>query len=252
MEYFFDMLFSFLAIVGGLAVGAVVAIGAALAYCIRRVVYAIKGEEYKPLLGDKTKHEYEHQDVDTGATADSIKRVLKRYTRAKVVGQRARAGIANLEDEERKNAAFQAILEKKFQRDSLSWSKFVVAADMTHDAIVRNCASLANRMQVFDRAGYQKEELGHRSSTWRESQAQVGQSLSQPSTEKQRVLQEGLDQMDALLASNDRLLTELDKLTIELGKLTDADSNADGERIVEEIRTLIDDTKYYGQQGSAM
>ena len=247
MESIFNMLIGFLTVVGGIAVGLVVAIIAALAYCIRRVVYAVKGEEYKPLFGDKTKHEYEHQDVDAGATADSVKRVLNRYTRAKVVGQRARAGIANLEDEERKSAAFQAVLEKKFQRDSLSWSKFAVAADMTHDAIVRNCASLANRMQVFDRAGYQKQELGHRSSTWRESQAP-----SQVSTEKQRVLQEGLDQMDALLASNDRLLTELDKLTMELGKLTDADSNADGERIVEEIRTLIDDTKYYGQQGTAM
>ena len=68
------------------------------------------------------------------------------------------------------------------------------------------------------------------------------------SAEKQQVLQQGLDEMDALLQANDQLLTELDRLTFELGKLTDAESNTDGERIVEEIRTLIDETKYYSQQ----
>ena len=244
VEFLFDMLISFVAVVGGIAVAAVIAAFAAVAYGVRRALYAIRGEEYKPLFGDKTKHDYEHQDVDEGADAESIKRVLKRYTRAKVVGRHARAGIEALENEERKRAAFHAVLDKKFQRDSLSWSKFAVAADMTHDAVLRNCASLANRMQVFDRASYQKEELGHRSSTWRERNVETPQS-----TEKQRVLQEGLDQMDALLASNDQLLTELDKLTIELGKLTDAEANADGERIVDEIRTLIDETKYYSQPG---
>ena len=250
MEHVFDMLFGFLAVVGGLAAVTVVGVVGALAWGARRAYYAIKGEEYKPLFGgDKTKHEYEHQDVDDGATADSVMRVLKRYTNAKVVGQRARAGITALENMDRKTDAFYAILEKKFQKGSLSWEKFAVAADLTHDALLRNCAALANRVQVFDRAGYhsQQRELGHRSSTWRARQE--GSAIVDPAAaEKQQVLQQGLDEMDALLAANDRLLTELDKLTFELGKLTDADSGADGERIVEEIRTLIDETKYYSRQ----
>ena len=40
-------------------------------------------------------------------------------------------------------------------------------------------------------------------------------------------------------------LGELDKLSIELGKLTDADAVAETEGIVEEIRTLAEETKYY-------
>ena len=71
--------------------------------------------------------------------------------------------------------------------------------------------------------------------------------LDPAAAEKQRVLQQGLDDMDAILASTDQLLTELDKLTFELGKLTDMESNANSEHIVEEIRTLIDETKYYSQ-----
>ena len=231
---------------GVIGIGASIAIIAGIAWGIRRAVYAVKGEEYKPLLGDKTQHEYEHQDVDAGATTESIANVLKRYTRADVVGKRASAALAALDNEKRKSAAFHAVLEKKFQRGSLSWDKFAVAADLSHDAILRNCAALANRVQVFDRAGYRKKELGHRSSTWRKDDA----LLDPAAAEKQRVLQEGLDEMDALLASNDRLLTELDKLTFELGKLTDADATADGDHIVEEIRTLIDETKYYGQVAS--
>lgn len=244
MEQLLEILMGIVAFVGGVAVAAVVAIIGAIVWCVRRAVYAIQGKEYKPLLGDKTKHDYEHQDVDEGATEASIKNVLKRYTRASVVGKRAQSGIAALENEKRKTAAFKALLDKKFQSGSLSWDKFAVAAEMTHDAILRNCASLANRVQVFDRTSYQKQELGHRSSTWRE-----GEIIDPQTAEKQRVMQEALDEMDALIASNDQLLTELDKLTIELGKLTDADSNADSERIVEEIRTLIDETKYYSQPG---
>jgi len=246
MEFFFDMLLSILAIAGVLAFGLGAVVIAVVVYCIRRLIFAIKGEEYRPLFGNKTKHDYEHQDVDLGSDAASIKKVLNRYTHAIVVGKRAQAGLDALDNCERKVSAFRAVLDKKFQPGSMSWDKFAVAADMTQDAILRNSASLANRMQVFDRSGYQKER-GHRSSTWRRNE------VSNPeSEEKQRVLQEGLDQMDALIASNDKLLVELDKLTIELGKLTDAESNADGERIVEEIRTLIDETKYYGQASAGM
>lgn len=243
MEGLFGILMGLAVVTGVVALVLVAVIVAGIAWGIRRAVYAIKGEEYKPLLGDKTKREYEHQDVDAGATAESIANVLRRYTRAIVVGKRASAGLAALENDKRKCAAFHAILEKKFQPGSLSWDKFAVAADMTHDALLRNCASLANRVQVFDRAGYQKKELGHRSSTWRKE----GELLDPAAAEKQRVLQAGLDEMDALLASNDRLLTELDKLTFELGKLTDAEASADSDHIVEEIRTLIDETKYYSQ-----
>lgn len=255
METIFGIFATLAVITGVFALVVVGAIIAGLAWGVRRAVYAIKGEEYRPLLGDKTQHEYEHQDVDAGATADSIRNVLRRYTRAVVVGKRAQAGIAALDNAKRKAAAFRAVLDKKFQPNSLSWEKFAVAANMTEDAILRNCASLANRVQVFDRAGYQgarKQELGHRSSTWRVQQGgRVEAAIIDPAAaEKQRVLQAGLDEMDALLASNDRLLTELDKLTFELGKLTDADSTADGDRIVEEIRTLIDETKYYGQAAS--
>lgn len=242
MEPLFNILVG-LAVVSGamaLAVAGVAALG--IGWGIRRAIYAIKGEEYKPLLGDKTQHDYEHQDVDAGATAESISNMLKRYTHAAVVGERAKEGLAALENDKRKRAAFHAVLEKKFQPNSLSWDKFAVAADMTHDAILRNCAALANRIQVFDRAGYKKDELGHRSSTWRKEQ-----TLDPVEAEKQRVLQEGLDEMDAILKSNDKLLTELDKLTLELGKLSDADTSANTEGIVDEIRTLIDETKYYQQ-----
>ena len=246
MEGIVGILLTLAAVTGVFALVVVAVIIGGVVWGIRRAVYAIKGEEYRPLLRGKTDHEYEHQDVDAGATANSIANVLKRYTRAVVVGKRAQAGLAALDNDKRKCAAFHAVLDKKFQPGSLSWEKFASAGDLTHDAILRNCASLANRVQVFDRTGYQaqKRELGHRSSTWRAQRDETA-IIDPAAAEKQRVLQAGLDEMDALLASNDRLLTELDKLTFALGKLTDADSSADGERIVEEIRTLIDETKYY-------
>lgn len=241
MADFLDIILGLVVVAGVVAFGWIVIVVVLLIWGGRHAYYAIKGEEYKPLFRDKTKKPYEHQDVDAGANAESISAVLKRFTRAKVVGSRAKAGLEALEKEKVHNANFQAVLDKKFEPNSLSWSKFVTAADMTHKAILQNCAALANRIQVFDRASYQKSELGHRSSTYREKEA----IIDPEEAEKQRVLQEGLEEMDKLIASNEKLLVELDKLSIELGKLTDADAVAETEGIVEEIRTLAEETKYY-------
>ena len=214
-------------------VGLVIVVGivAGIIYGIRRAGYAL----YKPLLGSKKERPYEHQDLDEGATAESISNVLRNYSRVDVVGRYAKAGLAALENEERKTSSFSAILNSKFSPSSLSWGKFAVAADATHEAIMKNCASLANRVQVFDHEEFRRVESTRRSI-----------SKNDPTlAEKRRLFQTSLSEMDAILLSNDKMLLELDKLTAEIGKISDAETTENSDRIVEEIRKLAEETKYY-------
>ena len=227
----------FVAIVGIIGAGAIIF---GIVWGVRRALYAVKGEEYKPLIGGKVSHDYEHQDIDAGSTAETITRVLRRYLRVETVGKYARAGLAALENEQKKSANFYGVLDNKFQRNSLSWGKFSVAGEAAHDTILRNCASLANRIQVFDFVEYRRIERVYRNASYRKDVAPNDMQM-----EKHHLMHTSLSEMDALVASNDKLLLELDKLTAELGTLAGADSSENSDRIVEEIRSLIDETKYY-------
>ena len=188
-------------------VGLVIVVGivAGIVYGIRRAGAALKGEPYRPLLGSKRQPDYEHQDVDAGATAASIMGVFKKYSRTDVVGHYARAGLVALENEERKTSGFKAILDSKFPPNSLSWGKFAVAGDATHDAVLKNCASLANRVQMFDHEEYRRVESTKRSISYR-----TGEKSDPNLAEKRRLFQANLSDMDAILLSNDKLLLELD------------------------------------------
>ena len=80
----------------------------ALIYGARRGVYALKGEPYRPLLGPGKDNEYQHQDVDSGANADSVKAVFKRNLSVKGTGPYARSGMEALSSAERKAAIARA------------------------------------------------------------------------------------------------------------------------------------------------
>lgn len=213
----------------------------AIIYIVRRVMFAMRGEDYVPLFKFKKKQRpYEHQDVDAGSTADSISDVLRRYQQNEMVGIYARKALSNLSDMDRKTAYLHSVLDAKFQRNSLSWEKFAVAADSTEKAILRNCSALANRVQTFDSAEYKRLERADRL-----AERGRGPMLDTTDAEKHALMRSVVADMEAIEQSNAQLLLELDKLSAELGKLADADTSEKSERIVEEIRTLIDETKYY-------
>lgn len=227
---------------GFLGIAGVGALAFGLFYGARRGVYALKGEPYRPLLGPGKDQEYQHQDVDTGADSVSVKAILKRYQQTSGVGKHARDGLTVLESSERKAANFYSVLDAKFQPGSITWNKFAGAATTAQEAVLRNCAELANDIQVFDHADYKRLEQARRRSTFR-SDAQ----LDSTQEEKYRLFNVRLGEMEALNKSSEKMLLELDKLAAELDRLDDAGASAESERLIAEIRTLIDETKYYKQ-----
>ena len=213
----------------------------ALIYGVRRGVYALKGEPYRPLLGSGSASEYQHQDVDAGSTADSIATVFRRNLSVKGVAPYARSGMAALSSADRKAANFQAVLDSKFEPGSITWQKFAGAANATREAVVRNCAELANDIQLFDYEDYSRSERARRKATYRKD-APVLQTTQ---IEKQSLFHSQMAEMQAICDRNDKLLLELDKLTAELHTLDDTGSSAKSDQLIDEIRTLAAETKYY-------
>ena len=65
--------------------------------------------------------------------------------------------------------------------------------------------------------------------------------------ERLRLYREMLASLDAIQETNDGLLLELDKLAAELGTLSSAGTSDGSDLIIEEIRRLVDEAKYYRQ-----
>ena len=236
-EVFINMIM----VAGVLGVIFTVAVIFGIFYVCRRIYYAMRGEEYVPLFKGKT-GKYEHQDVESGATVESISKVLARYARYDTVGKYAHAGKKALEDMDLKLASFYATLDSKFPRESLSWDKFSVAAVGVEQTLINNCALLANRVQTFDRDEYRQLARQIRNAAYHQ-----GTPLAPVQQQKWQLLKASIDDMDAIIESNEHLLFELDKLASELDKLQNAGFTEESEKLLEEIRTLIDETKYYRQ-----
>ncbi len=213
----------------------------ALIYGVRRGVYALKGEPYRPLLGSGSKNTYQHQDVDAGSTSDSIASVFRHNLNVKGVAPYARSGMAALSSAERKSANYRAVLDQKFQPGSITWQKFAGADEATQQAVVRNCAELANAIQLFDYEDFSRSERARRRATYRKD-APVLQTTQ---IEKQSLFHTQMAEMQAICDRNDKLLLELDKLTAELQTLDDSGSSAKSDQLIEEVRTLAAETKYY-------
>jgi len=224
-------------------VGVILFIAAAFGifYAGRRLYYALKGEEYVPLITPK-KVPYKHMDVDTGTSAHDIDDVLRRYANLDIVGKYAKKARHTLDSTTRRCDGFFAVLDSKFQEGTMSWDKFAVAADSAKQAILHNCAKIANTVQLFDR-----EEYRRLSRLYKTSAQQGASTTTALENKKWWLMQQDLRNMDAIIVANDQLLFELDKLTAELNKLKSVDDTGAGDRLLEEIRTLIEETKYYQQ-----
>lgn len=235
-----------LAVIAG-TVG-ITAAGAAvfgIVYAARRGAYALQGKPYRPLL--TAGNGYEHQDIDNGANEASIRSIFKRYLQTSGVSKYARSGITALDSAERKTVNFHAILDNKFEPGSITWEKFSVAATAAREGVLRNCAELANAIQAFDHADYRRlEQMRRRSLFITTAQLDATQQ------EQWRLYQVKLSQMQSIENSTEKLLLELDKLAAELDKLDDVASSTESERLVEEIRQLTEETKYYKQGLEAM
>lgn len=208
-------------------------------YAVRRIAAAVRGEEYVPVREGK-RPKYDHQDISDGATAKTVENVLKRYRQTPFLDKYARAGIADIENAERRKEEYIAVLNSKFQPNTISWQKFAGAADSAQQAILRNCADLANHVQTFDYTEFRRLDRAFRAATQKR-----GAPLGPADAEKRQMLLAKLMEMDRLVATNDELSVDLDRLAAELGKLEGIEGGEETQKTIDEIRSLIQEAQYY-------
>ena len=183
---------------------------------------------------------YEYFDVDNGATAKDIVKVMRSYEQERVVGFYAGEVINVLDMAELRKKSLLSEIDSKFSRRSISWDHFASTANEALDAILRNCALLANRVQSFDVEDYERMERFYRTG----GEARNGKQ-NPARLQRWDLLRETKTEMDDLRAANDGLLLELGKLSSELGKISSSDSTEESSRIADEVRRLAEETKYY-------
>lgn len=183
--------------------------------------------------------EYQHVDTDGVISSEQVVSILKKYTHRYGVGELARAGINELESAERKRDSFYAALDAKFKPETISWDRFAVGADSALTSIERSTAQLCNGIQAFDSDEYRRLEQNFK------SESATGTPHDPTQEERLGMLIGRLDGMREIVAANERMLLEMDKLEAELVKLESTERTDRGDEILQEIRTLTEEMKYY-------
>ncbi len=200
-----------------------------------------KGRLEQPAPTRRATHEaYRHMDVDAGTTSGRIAEVMSEYAQDSVVGSYAQDVIDTLDLADRRRSSLYAEIDGEFERDTISWEKFTATANSALDAVLRNCATLANRVQTFDTNDYRRMQEFYRTGGFQTHGTQDAAKL-----QRWRLLDETKKEMDSIRSTNQRLLLELGRLSAELSKLSSSDAHDEGESIVEEVSKLVEQTKYY-------
>jgi hypothetical protein len=156
------------------------------------------------------------------------------------VGTYAKHAIAELESAEVKRAHLYETIGSKFQEGSLTWMKFAEVVDAATNAIVHNSSILARRIQTFDVDDYNRTTRNTITGLFRRST--IPESLRE---EKREVYEMSLNDMRGIVAANERLLIELDKFKNEMAQLETSANAEVNDRLLEEVNTLVEETKYY-------
>lgn len=179
-------------------------------------------------------------DVDNGATRQTIVKRMKLYQNLPVVGWYARDVMDTFDSADFRRKTLLPEIDAKFAQGSLSWERFVSTATQALDAITRNCALLANRIQSFDIVEYQRYER-----FWQTGGFNANPDPGKSCLETWKLICDTKDEMDDISEKNDGLLLMLGRLGQELGKLTSSQTTDENSRIVDEISRLVDETKLY-------
>lgn len=172
-------------------------------------------------------------DVDTAKQKD-VEKVVAPYLEDAALGNAAHGVMDTFVRAQTCKKGILALLEQEFDKNSLTWEKYQAPVEVAFDGVVRNAAQIANHMQGFDSAEYQRMNRIDQAGGYDDESNEVA---------RLKVMRETLREIDKHQRNNDSLLTELENLRKELMNLTG--SATDTSQIIEEIQQLADDTKYY-------
>ncbi len=225
-----------LGVVGIVAIVVIGLIGAGVIWGVGNAAGWGKGNSQKALKSSQKKSlpAYSLLDVDGKLSQKDVLKVVTPYADDEALGTYAHAIMDAFNKAELRKKGIYSLMEQEFSKESLTWDKFSGPVDGGFDAIVRNAAQIANRMQAFDSAEYLRMDRIERAGGYDPQSNEIS---------RLEVMRTTLKEMDELQARNEQLLGELERLQAELTKLTG--SSVDNNEVLEEIQRLSEDAKYY-------
>ena len=188
----------------------------------------------------KANAEKRFADPDAEMHSSDLKRLFGDYEKKPVVGKYAKQALSELDAVEHRYNALERIISERFMESSITWDKFMAVPISAKNVVTQNCDLLLHRIQNFDIDTYNR--LMKRGIT---SSIRHGNSFEERRDEKRAFLESNINDMNGIIGANENIIVELDNFITELSKPENFESAETNSHILEEINTLIEQTKYY-------
>jgi len=155
--------------------------------------------------------------------------VLDGYKNGRYFGSLARTAYDQIKRFERSMERAKTAIKNKFEPGSMSFDKYDSVVSVANDALLSNIITMANRIQFFDETEYAK------------LQNYKNDDIPDDIQEKQiELYRKNMDMVKNAIRANENLILSIDTLSVEL-----ATSDREDNSLLEEIRKLTDEVKYY-------
>ena len=165
-------------------------------------------------------------------SVEGIRQEMKHYLGSGVFGQVARASLDELDKCEKMQAGVDEVLDRKFEKGSLTYQKFDSIAKAAQDTILANMVNMLNRMKVIDDGVYARLQNYKHDDIPDDIQIQ-----------QLELYNKNIAAVKEKRNQNEGLIYKLDELRIELAASEAED--AAGIKAYAEIDTLIKQIEYY-------
>ena len=165
-------------------------------------------------------------------SVEGIRQEMKHYLGSGVFGQVARASLDELDKCEKMQAGVDEVLDRKFEKGSLTYQKFDSIAKAAQDTILANMVNMLNRMKVIDDGVYARLQNYKHDDIPDDIQIQ-----------QLELYNKNIAAVKEKRNQNEGLIYKLDELRIELAASEAGD--AAGIKAYAEIDTLIKQIEYY-------
>ena len=183
---------------------------------------------------------YVHVEAGKQDSLEQISAVLERYTTTDVVSSIAKSAVREIAAVQRKRSALENVIAGKFERNSMSYDRFMTAVNQAADTIEKNAASLANRLQSFDVVEYRHLATIMQTGSYRRDN--IPDEIQH---EQASLYQQQYSEMQSIITANEGLLLELDKFSNELAQLDASQLSGDNSAILDELKRLSEEARYY-------
>ena len=164
-------------------------------------------------------------------SVEGIRQEMKHYLGSGVFGQVARASLDELDKCEKMQAGVDEVLDRKFEKGSLTYQKFDSIAKAAQDTILANMVNMLNRMKVIDDGVYARLQNYKHDDIPDDIQIQ-----------QLELYNKNIAAVKEKRNQNEGLIYKLDELRIELAASEAVD--AAGIKAYAEIDTLIKQIEY--------